>query len=200
MSYENFLNSSFLRLWKFLWWSILPCLWQILGCLGISPGKSPFGALTRFPLQSGQTLRGRLVQNISFAMSPIRVTCQPSYGPISLMTTAADLGLALGLATWPLVEVLDLIWHYPHPTKLGALQLLYYKVFPLANSSGWMDLQNHSLASPDQGLRSLLPCPHVDNMPAKFWPNRPNDLSSRPCHCTWSRCQIPGWGPRPDLT
>ena len=44
--------------------------WTNLTCLGIAPGKSPFGALTRFPLQSGKELEVWLVQKTFLAMSP----------------------------------------------------------------------------------------------------------------------------------
>ena len=82
--------------------------WTNLSCSGCSPGKSPFGALTRFPLQSGQGVGAAGPKHFSGHV-PIRVTHWPSFGPISPMTMAADLPLALGWHAGPLSEVLDLI-------------------------------------------------------------------------------------------
>ena len=79
-----------------------------LGCLGCSPGKSPFGALTRFPLQSGQGVDAAgpkyLLRHV-----PMMVPRLPSFSPIGSMTTAADPPLTHGLADRPQGEVRDLI-------------------------------------------------------------------------------------------
>ena len=72
-----------------------------------SPGKSPFGALTHFPLQSGQRWGGG--QKHLSGYVTVQETHSPSFDPIGPRTTAADLPLALGLASGPLGEVLDLI-------------------------------------------------------------------------------------------
>ena len=73
-----------------------------------SPGKSPFGALTRFPLQSGQGVEAA-GPNYLLGHVPMMVPRLPSFTPIGSMTTAADPPLAHGLADRPLGEVRDLI-------------------------------------------------------------------------------------------
>ena len=75
-------------------------------CSGISPGKSPFGALTRFPLQSGQRCGG---QKYLSGYVTLQVILRPGFNPICPGTTATDLLLALGLASESLGEVLNLI-------------------------------------------------------------------------------------------
>ena len=80
-----------------------------LCCSGCSPGKSPFGALTRFPLQSGKGLRVAGPPKYLFGNVPMMVTCQPNFNPISQGTMAAELPHAQGMAARPLGEVLDLI-------------------------------------------------------------------------------------------
>ena len=79
-----------------------------LGCSGCSPGKSPFGALTRFPLQSGQGVEAAGPQYLLGHVPIMMVTRLPSFNPIGPMPTAADPPLALGPAARPLGEVLDL--------------------------------------------------------------------------------------------
>ena len=46
-------------------------------CSGISPGKSPFGALTRFPLQPGQEVEAA-AQKYFLCRVPIRVSRLPN--------------------------------------------------------------------------------------------------------------------------
>ena len=79
-----------------------------LCCLGCSPGKSPSGALTRFPLQSGQGLEAAGPKYI-FGQLPKMVTCQTKFNSIGQGTTTADLPHAQGMPARPLGEVLNLI-------------------------------------------------------------------------------------------
>ena len=79
-----------------------------LCCSGCSPGKSPCGALTRLPLQSGQGLEAAGPKYL-FGQLPKMVTCQTKFNSIGLGTTTADLPHAQGMAARLLGEVLDLI-------------------------------------------------------------------------------------------
>ena len=79
-----------------------------LSCSGISPGKSPFSAVTHFPLKAGQWL-GAAGPKFIFGHVPKMVTCEPNFYPIDQGTTAVDLSHAQGMAPVPLGEVLDLI-------------------------------------------------------------------------------------------
>ena len=47
----------------------------------------------------------------------------------------------------------------------------------------------------DWSRTSLWPCPHVGNIPAKFWPDQPRHQGSRPSPCTWTGRRTPGPGP-----
>ena len=84
-----------------------------LSCSGCSPGKGPFGALTRFPLQSGWGL-GAACPKYMCGHVPMWVTKMPSFSSIS-PTRAADLPHALQMVARLLEEVLDLIGPNPSP-------------------------------------------------------------------------------------
>ena len=116
-----------------------------LSCSGISPGKS------HFPLQSGQGVREVGPINLCSHVPQVgRIL--PRSNQIGLMTTAADLPRALGLADVPQWQVLDL--------NLTQMYLL-----SITNSDTGLPLQ---LSKPEHG-RSSNSKPTLEETPYLCW-------------------------------
>ena len=169
------------------------CPWKKLCCSGCS-------RVSRCNQARGLM---RLAQNIHVAMSPCgEQTC--------LVSALSAKGPWQQTCSWhldglPAPSVRSYTWsdqtlsHYIR----GGQQILFFRVFPKMHSLGCMGLQNHSGASPAQGLAAAA-SKHLHGHDAMRVTGHPslgrNNQGSRPSPCTWTSRQTPGWGPRPYWT